>query len=70
MTLSLFIIGQQKVDMDENERRKGEQRSSGERKTRDQEIEGFNVKRVYQDVVYSDTLVQNNLPIFVSQVSH
>ena len=26
------------------------------------------VKRVYQDVVYSDTLVQNNLPIFVSQV--
>ena len=45
----MFIIGQQKVDMDENERRKGEQRSSGERKTRDQEIEGFNVKRAYQD---------------------
>ena len=27
------------------------------------------VKRVYQDVVYSDPLVQNNLPIFVSQVN-
>ena len=27
------------------------------------------VKRVYQDVVYSDSLVQNNLPIFVSQVN-
>ena len=26
------------------------------------------VKRVYQDVVYSDALVQNNLPIFVSQL--